>query len=67
MAIMAVREGIAFETMIESDSAALLPLVNRLREGLGPEVHVLRDPTTGWGGQRAERDRGRVGGRHRAG
>jgi hydrogenase expression/formation protein HypE len=47
MAIRAVREGIAFETRIESDSAALLPLVNRLREALGPDVHVLRDPTRG--------------------
>ena len=47
MAIMAVREGIAFETRIESDSAALLPLVDRLREALGPDVHVLRDPTRG--------------------
>jgi hydrogenase expression/formation protein HypE len=47
MAIMAVREGIAFETRIESDSASLLPLVDRLREALGPDVHVLRDPTRG--------------------
>jgi hydrogenase expression/formation protein HypE len=47
MAIMAVREGIAFETRIESDSAALLPLVDRLREAVGPGVHVLRDPTRG--------------------
>jgi hydrogenase expression/formation protein HypE len=47
MAIMAVREGIAFETRIESDSAALLPLVDRLREAVGRGVHVLRDPTRG--------------------
>lgn len=47
MAIMAVREGIAFETQIESDSATLLPLVDRLREALGHDVHVLRDPTRG--------------------
>jgi hydrogenase expression/formation protein HypE len=47
MAIMAVREGIAFETRIESDSASLLPLVDRLREAFGPDVHVLRDPTRG--------------------
>jgi hydrogenase expression/formation protein HypE len=47
MAIMAVREGIAFETRIESDSAALHPLVDRLRQALGSEAHVLRDPTRG--------------------
>jgi hydrogenase expression/formation protein HypE len=47
MAIMAVREGIAFETRIQSDSATLLPLVDRLREALGNQVHVLRDPTRG--------------------
>ncbi|MEZ4378713.1 MAG: hydrogenase expression/formation protein HypE [Gemmatimonadales bacterium] len=47
MAIMAVREGLAFEADITSDSAALPPLVARLREQVGPEVHVLRDPTRG--------------------
>jgi hydrogenase expression/formation protein HypE len=47
MAIMAVREGIAFDTQIESDSAVLLPLVERLREAIGAGVHVLRDPTRG--------------------
>jgi hydrogenase expression/formation protein HypE len=47
MAIMAVREGIAFDTQIESDSAALLPLVERLGEAIGAGVHVLRDPTRG--------------------
>lgn len=47
MAIMAAREGIAFDTRIESDSAALVPLVERLRKGLAGEVHVLRDPTRG--------------------
>ncbi len=47
MAIMAAREGIAFETRIESDSAALLPLVDRLREAVGSGVRVLRDPTRG--------------------
>jgi len=47
MAIMAVREGIAFDTQIESDSAALLSLVEGLREAIGDGVHVLRDPTRG--------------------
>lgn len=47
MAIMAAREGIAFETSIESDSASLVPLVERLRKTLAGDVHVLRDPTRG--------------------
>ncbi len=47
MAIMAEREGIGFEAPIESDSAALWPLVERVLRGLGAEVHVLRDPTRG--------------------
>jgi hydrogenase expression/formation protein HypE len=47
MAIMAAREGIAFESQIQSDSAALVPLVERLRVSLGREVHCLRDPTRG--------------------
>jgi hydrogenase expression/formation protein HypE len=47
MAIMAAREGIAFETGIESDSASLVPLVEGLRAALGDRVHVLRDPTRG--------------------
>jgi hydrogenase expression/formation protein HypE len=47
MAIMAEREGIGFETRIESDSATLWPLVERLLRGLGAEVHTLRDPTRG--------------------
>lgn len=47
MAIMAAREGLAFEAEIRSDSACLVPLVERLRESLGDEVRVLRDPTRG--------------------
>jgi hydrogenase expression/formation protein HypE len=47
MAIMAAREGIAFESRIESDSATLVPLVEGLREALAGDVHVLRDPTRG--------------------
>jgi hydrogenase expression/formation protein HypE len=46
MAIMAAREGIAFESRIESDSASLVPLVELLRTRTG-DVHVLRDPTRG--------------------
>ena len=47
MAVMAVREGLGFESEIESDSAALWPLVERLERAVGSDVHVLRDPTRG--------------------
>ncbi len=47
MAVMAVREGLAFESTIESDTADLSPLVARLREQAGNRVAALRDPTRG--------------------
>jgi len=47
IAILAARGGIDFEVELESDSAYLGPLVERLREALGEEVHALRDPTRG--------------------
>ncbi|MDO9599517.1 MAG: hydrogenase expression/formation protein HypE [Azoarcus sp.] len=48
MAIMAVREAIAFESEIRSDSAALNGLVEALFGAVpGSDVHVLRDPTRG--------------------
>ncbi|HXW97575.1 MAG TPA: hydrogenase expression/formation protein HypE [Gemmatimonadales bacterium] len=47
MAIMAVREGLTFESTIESDTADLSPLVDRLRAAAGASVAVLRDPTRG--------------------
>jgi hydrogenase expression/formation protein HypE len=46
MAIMAAREGLAFETTITSDSACLVGVVERLRAA-HVNVHVLRDPTRG--------------------
>jgi len=46
MAIMAAREGLEFESTITSDSACLVPLVERLTAS-GVEIHVLRDPTRG--------------------
>jgi hydrogenase expression/formation protein HypE len=46
MAIMAVREGLAFETTIESDTAPLADLVARLIDA-GVEIHCLRDITRG--------------------
>ena len=47
IAIMSAREGLQFETEVASDSAALTPLVDRLREAAGDALHVLRDPTRG--------------------
>jgi hydrogenase expression/formation protein HypE len=46
MAIMAVREGLAFETTIESDCASVADLVMRLLAA-GIEIHCLRDLTRG--------------------
>ncbi len=46
IAIMAVREGLAFETTIESDSASLSGLVMDLLKA-GVEIHCLRDLTRG--------------------
>src|SRR5690606_5153162 len=47
MAVMAMREGLGFESALESDSAALWPLVELLEAAAGDSVHVLRDPTRG--------------------
>jgi hydrogenase expression/formation protein HypE len=47
IAIMAVREGLALEVDLESDSANLSPLVELLRDRVGDAVHTLRDPTRG--------------------
>jgi hydrogenase expression/formation protein HypE len=47
IAIMSAREGLAFESEVTSDSAALTPLVERLHEHIGDAVHTLRDPTRG--------------------
>ncbi len=48
MAVMSVREGLEFGTQVESDSAALYPLVEALLGALGEgQLHALRDPTRG--------------------
>ena len=47
IAIMSARENLGFEVQVESDSANLYPLVERLRAALGGAIHVLRDPTRG--------------------
>ncbi|MFM8803938.1 MAG: hydrogenase expression/formation protein HypE [Planctomycetia bacterium] len=46
MAIMSVREGLEFESRIESDTAALHGLVAAMLAAC-PEIRVLRDPTRG--------------------
>ncbi|MBZ5496759.1 MAG: hydrogenase expression/formation protein HypE [Acidobacteriia bacterium] len=46
IAIMAVREGLAFESTIESDCASVAGLVLALMES-GIEIHCLRDLTRG--------------------
>jgi hydrogenase expression/formation protein HypE len=46
MAILSVREGLEFDTLIQSDSAALNGLVAAML-AVTPDIHVLRDPTRG--------------------
>ncbi len=46
MAIMAVREGLEFETSIESDAAPLNDIVQELLKA-GIEIHCMRDITRG--------------------
>jgi hydrogenase expression/formation protein HypE len=47
IAILSVREGLAFETDLSSDSASLHGLVEAVIRRGGDGVHVLRDPTRG--------------------
>ena len=47
MAIMCSREGLDFESAIESDTRALNHLVWKLLEKYGKEIHLMRDPTRG--------------------
>lgn len=46
MAILSVRDGLEFESQIESDCAPLAHLVTQLLQ-VEPDLHVLRDPTRG--------------------
>ena len=46
MAIMSIREGLEFETSIESDTAALCGVVDSLLKA-NIDIHCLRDPTRG--------------------
>ncbi len=47
MAIMSQREGLEFESTIESDSTNLNYLVNDLIDEFGDRIHLFRDPTRG--------------------
>ncbi|MEQ8553110.1 MAG: hydrogenase expression/formation protein HypE [Cyclobacteriaceae bacterium] len=47
IAIMSVREGLEFETDIESDTRDLSKLVRSSIEKFGSDIHVLRDATRG--------------------
>ncbi len=47
MAIMSQREGLEFESTIESDSTNLNYLVNDLINEFGEKIHLFRDPTRG--------------------
>jgi hydrogenase expression/formation protein HypE len=46
IAIMSQREGLAFESEIRSDVAALWPMIRELLDAC-PDIHCLRDPTRG--------------------
>ncbi|MDQ6608743.1 MAG: hydrogenase expression/formation protein HypE [Bacteroidota bacterium] len=47
IAVMSVREGLVFETELESDTCNLSPAVNILLEAFGEDIHFMRDPTRG--------------------
>jgi hydrogenase expression/formation protein HypE len=47
MAIMSEREGLEFESSIESDTTNLNYLVNDLINEYGDKIHLFRDPTRG--------------------
>ncbi len=47
VAIMSVREGLVFETELESDTCNLAPAVLSLLDVFGNDIRFLRDPTRG--------------------
>jgi hydrogenase expression/formation protein HypE len=47
MAIMSQREGLEFESTIESDTTNLNYMVKDLLDAFGSQIHLLRDPTRG--------------------
>lgn len=46
-AILSVREGLEFETTIESDTRNLNYLTKELLDSFGKDIHLFRDPTRG--------------------
>jgi hydrogenase expression/formation protein HypE len=47
IAIMSQRKGLEFETTIQSDTANLNHMVKKMLDGVGENIHFLRDPTRG--------------------
>ena len=47
IAIMSIREGLEFETTIQSDTKNLNDIVRTLLDTFGNDIHLLRDPTRG--------------------
>jgi hydrogenase expression/formation protein HypE len=47
IAIMSVREGLEFESDIESDTRPLNEIVKTLLDDFGKNIHLLKDPTRG--------------------
>ncbi len=47
IAILSKRNGLEFETTIESDTAALNHIVTKILDAEGEAIHFLRDPTRG--------------------
>ncbi len=47
IAILSVREGLEFETDIESDTRSLNDLTTLLLDKFGSDIHLFRDPTRG--------------------
>jgi hydrogenase expression/formation protein HypE len=47
MAIMSVREGLEFESELQSDTQPLHYMVKALLDEFGRDIHLLRDPTRG--------------------
>lgn len=47
MAIMSLREGLTFETSIESDTQALHRPILAALDRFGDQIHLLKDPTRG--------------------
>jgi hydrogenase expression/formation protein HypE len=47
IAIMSIREGLQFETALESDTTDLSSTVMMILDEFGEDIHFLRDPTRG--------------------